>query len=141
MYKKLLSAATAANSAPSAAPGNAAATGFWLKAKGGGSIHPASSVAIIAVRSTAGSGTMNVLVKLWGYCEKNSAWEPLGGDPSDALRGVINDGNYIGEDGANTIRHQEVITHLDQLDGIYAEIVDINGTSTAVDVILRGKGS
>lgn len=120
---QLLSAATATNSAPSGAT-----AGF--------AIHQPTDRALFCLKSTAGSGTMTVTVKLWGYCPAMSEWSPLGVHATAATKGILNSGNAIEEIAADTLRHAEEIFGLMRISRVYAEITAIGGTSTAVSAWL-----
>src|SRR5574342_976860 len=91
---QLLNAATATNGAPTTV-----VQGVPL----GGVLD----LGTIAVASTAGSGTMIVTLKLWGYVDALSAWLPLGTSATDANRGLLNAGNSIGEINANQLHFAE----------------------------------
>jgi hypothetical protein len=86
----------------------------------------------------AGSGTMDVTIRIWVYSELTHKWAPLGINASTlTLRGVLNDGVAITEDGADNLTHTEPVQFLSAWDYIYAEVVAINGTATAVDLFLN----
>lgn len=125
---RLVDAATTTNGAPSGASAGvslaAIATTFDLLQK-----------AIVIVRSTAGSGTMTVTVRLWGYSIVAANWSPLDAG-ADATKGVINAGSVMGETGADEIDHSEPIEGIGPFDRLYAEITAIAGTATAVTVEL-----
>ncbi len=91
---------------------------------------------VLQMVSTAGSGTMTVTVRLWVYSELTHAWHPLGVNATMTLRGVIDDGTAITEDGADVLTHTEPVQFLSGWDYIYPEIVAIGGTATAVDLFL-----
>lgn len=97
------------------------------------------SEGIINIVSTAGSVTMTVGIRVWGYNEISAAvgWSPvpLGviGTGTDATRGSLNSGVAIGEvTAADTIRYSEVISYLSLYSRIYLQVTSIGGTSTAV---------
>ncbi len=123
MSIQLLSAVTATNSPPTAAT-----DGVDVKASG-----ILRDEAYVLVKSTDGSGTMTVTVKLWGWYDTVSAWAPLG---IGSTKGVLNDGTAIAEETADNIVHVESLSGLTQLQRVYAEITAIGGTSTAIDVFL-----
>lgn len=141
MHITLVSGATATSAAPSASTdgvdirngatsGSAGAYAVGLRD---------SDWATCLVRSTAGSGAMDVTVKLWGMHVEESGtaiWYPLGSNATDSLRGVLNQGNAIGEVSADSIRHSEIVQGLSSFRRIYAQITAINGTSTAITVKL-----
>jgi len=89
------------------------------------------------LQSVAGSGTMDVTIRIWVYSELTHKWSPLGINVTITLRGVLNDGTTITEDGADNLTHTEPVQFLSLWDWIYGEIVAINGTSTAVDLFLN----
>lgn len=132
---QLLNAATATNSPPSGAT-----AGFPLKDKTPGKApnfrwnHYPSGV--IHVQSTAGTGTMTVTLRLWGYSKATSTWLPLGSNATMATRGVLNLGNAITEDGSDNLCHAEPVTGLGSFTRVYLEITAIGGTNTAVSAYL-----
>ena len=121
----LLTATTATNGPPSGA--------------GAGKDMPhTTDIATLFVHSTAGSATMTVTLRLWGYSAYTGKWYPLGTGTA-ALKGVINAGAAIAEDaslGADTLLHAEVVTSLQRIDRVYLEVLAIGGTSTAVTAVL-----
>ncbi len=121
---RILEGATATNAAPS---GSSAGVAIPT------ALGPLPSSTIVLVRSTAGSATMTVTIKLWGYSSAASQWFPLG-IGADALKGVLNGGAAIGETGTDVIQHTEIVAGLFSFDRIYAEVVAIGGTSTAINV-------
>lgn len=136
---QLLNAATATNSPPSGAT-----AGFPLKDKTPGKgpafrwNHYPSGV--ILVKSTAGSGTMTVTLRVWCYSPVTSAWHPLGSSSTVANRGVLNAQSAIAEDGADNLVHAEPVTGLGAFTRIYLEITAIGGTATAVSAYLVEDG-
>lgn len=87
---------------------------------------------VLAIASTAGSGTMTATFRLWGKLPVGGGiWVPLG-PGADATKGTLNTGSAIGETGTDTLRHSEVVEHLGMFDRLYVEITAIGGTSTAV---------
>jgi hypothetical protein len=88
--------------------------------------------AVLALASTAGSGTMTVTARLWGKLPMASGiWVPLG-PGADATKGQINSVAAIGETGSDTLRHSEVVENLALFERLYLEITAIGGTSTSV---------
>lgn len=92
------------------------------------------------LRSTAGSGTMTVAVRLWGYYSTLAAWSPIGTGPI-TTRGYVNAGVTLGETEADKIAFSEVLKEnvwgLRACDRIYAEITAIGGAaSTAVSAVM-----
>ena len=122
---ELLAATTATNSPPSG--GSAGLSVNELRQYG-----QLPDRAVLALASTAGSGTMTVTCRLWGHLPTASGiWVPLG-PGADATKGQINSVAAIGETGADTIRHSEVIENLALFDRLYLEVTAIGGTSTSV---------
>lgn len=132
---QLLTAATATNGVPSGAT-----AGFSLKGRTPGKpqantwYHRNSGE--VVVKSTAGSGTMTVTLRLWGYNAQSAAWHPLGSDATEANRGVLNAKSAIDEDGADVLTHAEPVTGLAGFIRIYLEITAIGGTLTAISAWL-----
>ncbi len=122
---QVLTAATATNSPPTL---GSATVGF--------PIHQPCDRATFVLKSTAGSGTMTVTVKLWGYFPAMAEWAPLGVHATAATKGVLNDGNAIAETTTDGIQHAEEIFGLMRCSRIYAEITAIGGTSTAISAWL-----
>ena len=128
----LLTSATATNSAP--AGGSAGASTNGLKV--GGNVPDTCS---IFVKSTAGSGTMTVTIKIFGYVGASpisGSWFPLGTHATAATRGILNEGNAIDEVVPNGLRHVEPISYVGTFDRLYAEVTAIGGTATAVSVFV-----
>lgn len=122
---ELLASATATNSPPSGA-----SAGLALGSLTQYGVAPES--AVLAIASTAGSGTMTATFRVWGYLPVGGGiWVPLG-PGADSTKGVVNLETAIGETGADTIRHSEVIENLGMFSRLYLEITAIGGTSTAV---------
>jgi hypothetical protein len=122
---ELLAAATATSAQPSAA------TDGVVKPSGVDRVD-------LFLRSTAGSGDMEVTVRLWGYQPEFDEWFPLsiGSGAGDAVNrsGWMNGGAPIEESGADEIRHYEAVENLSLFGRLYAQVVAIGGTSTAVDL-------
>lgn len=121
----LLTAATAVNGAPSGATAGVA-------------LPHQTDLATLFVHNTAGSATMTVTLRLWGYKTSTAKWYPLGTGTA-ALKGVLNAGAAIAEDatlGADTLLHCEVVTSLHKINRVYLEVAAIGGTSTAVTAVL-----
>jgi hypothetical protein len=122
---EMLASATATNSPPSGA-----SAGLEINALRQFGKLPDKAALVIA--STAGSGTMTATFRIWGRVPMGSGiWVPLG-PGADATKGVINLETAIGETGADTLRHTEMIENLALFDRLYLEITAIGGTSTAV---------
>jgi hypothetical protein len=127
---KLLEAATATNGSPVGTP----TAGYPI----GDLVKGGSPDGTIFIASTAGSGTMTVTLRLWGYDATANAWAPLGTGTA-ALKGILNGGVAIAEDstiGADVLRHTEVVGSLWAFDRIYLEITAIGGTATAISAWL-----
>ena len=124
---RLVDAAIANNNAPSGASAGVA--------NPQPDIGPLPDGAEVLVRSTAGSATMVVTVRLWGYSTVAATWFPLGPGAA-ATKGYLNNGAALDElpTVANTISHAERVRGLFSFDRIYAEILVIGGTSTAITV-------
>lgn len=136
---QLLSAAIATNGVPSGAT-----AGFDLKQR-----TPGRSSAnrwqhyptgVILVKSSAGSGTMTVTLRVWCYSLVTAAWHPMGSSATESLRGVLNAQSAIDEDGADVLVHAEPITGLGAFARIYLEVTAIGGTSTAINAYLVEDG-
>jgi hypothetical protein len=121
---ELLASATAGNSPPSGASAGLAVSAIADANQFG---IPRNVSLILA--STAGSDTMTVSARLWGY--DGTRWLPVG-TGGDGTKGMLNGGATIGETGSNTIRHVEPLDLLEHFSRLYLELVTIGGTSTAV---------
>lgn len=130
---KLLSGATATTSAPSAAT-----DGYALRKQTPGTTYvwDGRNIGLVTVYSTAGSGTMTVTIRLWMFKVNSGKWFPLGRSTTESDRGLLN-GGAIDEDGADNLVHAELIQGLSAFDRIYAQVVAIGGTATAVDCDLE----
>lgn len=122
---ELLASATATNSPPSGA--SAGLSVDAIKAVFGTVPQTMS----LHVCSTAGSGTMTVTLRLWGYLGATLGWTPIGTGP-DATKGYLNDGVALGETSADGIAHVEIVDLPGHFVRLYLEIVAIGGTATAV---------
>jgi len=141
MKIQLLSAATATNSPPTAGSTD---VGFGLAGidnpqAGVSHFVPVDGQCAIVVKSTAGSATMTVTLKFWVYAVAVAEWMPLGTHSGDSTKGVLNQGNAIGEVAANSLLHTELVNGLQHYDRVYLEITAIGGTDTAVDAYLVGR--
>ncbi len=134
MFIRLLNAATATNSPPSGASAGVSLRTRQPGVDGGN--WRGKNDGVFLVKSTAGSGTMTVTLRVWGYSPLTSAWHPLGSNATEATRGVLNAGNAIDEDGADVLTHSEPVSGLAAFSRIYLEITAIGGTSTAVSTWL-----
>lgn len=124
---ELLTAATATNSPPSGA-----SAGVDIDTLIGGERPRAGA---ITVASTAGSGTMTVTIRLWGYRKAGLVWVPLGAGYG-ATKGTINGGGAIDMTGTAMIRHAEPVDMPAMFQRVYAEITAIGGTATAISAWL-----
>lgn len=125
MQITLLTAATATNGVPSGATA-------------GVKMPHLTDVATLFVHSTAGSDSMTVTLRLWGYNNYTAKWYPLGIGTA-ANKGIINAGAAIAEDtstGADTILHAEIVSGLFRIDRVYLEVTAIGGTATAITAVL-----
>lgn len=96
------------------------------------------STVTLHLYSTAGSGTMTASGRLWGRIPNATGtphWHPLG-TGNDSTKGMINEGNVLGETSADKLRHCEPVELLPEFDRLYFEVVSIGGTSTSVTVEL-----
>jgi hypothetical protein len=137
---KLLTAATATNSAPSGA-----AAGVSRKGAPGATTNSPNGLgecdeAVILIASTAGSGVMTGTFKLWGYSPLSAAWHPIGTHATAATKGVLNQGNAIGETGTDVVTHAELVQGLGVFTRLYLEITAIGGTNTAFSAWLANGG-
>lgn len=139
MKIRLLNEATATNGAPSAATDGFSLRGQAASAAGESNEPPWGSTAAIAINSTAGSGTMTGTFKLWVYANATAVWMPYGTDATAANKGLLNEGNAIGETGTDTIRHTELVNGLWHYDRVYLEITAIGGTGPAFTAYLFGR--
>src|SRR3990167_3455428 len=98
MNIQLLTAATTANSAPALST-----DGLALSTTAAG-VELSGYRSLLLVKSTAGSGTMTVNIRMWGYSAVSAAWHPLGVG-ADSTKGTINLVAALGETGADAIRH------------------------------------
>jgi hypothetical protein len=133
---EMLSSATAVNSPPAGASAGISVNDLSIFG-----IPPARMV--LAIASTAGSGTMTATFRLWGYLPVGGGlWVPLG-PGGDTAKGVLNLEAAIGETSADSIRHAEVIENPGMFQRLYLEITAIGGTATAVTAwfVVRRPGS
>lgn len=123
---RLLNAVTATNSPPTASTDGQPTNDI----KVGGNVP---DMALITVRSTAGSATMTVTLKLWGFSLAAADWCPVGTDATAANKGLLNQGNAIPEGPeADTIQHTEPLADPGLFTRLYMEVTAIGGTATAV---------
>ncbi len=84
------------------------------------------SEATARVRSTAGSATMTVTIRVWGY-QGALDWVPLG---------YLNGGSAIGETSTDSIQYAEPLSLPEHFTRIFFEVTAIGGTNTAVTCYL-----
>lgn len=126
---RLLNSVTATSLPPSAATDGVPLNG--ARPSGGGYYNQVKDAAVLSLRSTAGSGTMEVMCRLWGW-HPATLWTPMGiGDPV-ADRGLINDGVTVAEDGADTLVHSQPVSGLSACTRVYLQVTAIGGTGTAI---------
>lgn len=89
----------------------------------------------VKLKSTAGSGTMTVTGRLWGY--DGLDWNPLGNGSDGTTKGVINSGNAITEVSADKLAHLEPVSLPAFVTRLYFEVTAIGGTSTAVTAYVQ----
>lgn len=82
------------------------------------------------VKSTAGSGTMTVTLRVWMRLGGTIGW--VVAKPLNVSSAAPHTAVAIPETSADAIAHTEPVAVLDGADRIYLEIVAIAGTSTAV---------
>jgi hypothetical protein len=99
--------------------------------------HDDEDAAIVAY-STAGSSTMTVTLKLWLFDGIARRWYPAGTNATAASKGLLNEGNAIGETGTDKIRHTEAVGNIRHFIRAYLEITAIGGTDTAISAYLVG---
>lgn len=123
---QVLTAATATNNPPSGAGAGFAIPRNWDEVR-------------FSLRSTAGSATMSVTIKAWGYdAGATDAWFPIGTHATDdTLKGVLNRGSAIDENRSDKLEHTELIGGIRGFSRLYFEITAITGTSTAVSAWVR----
>lgn len=112
---ELLASIDAANGAPSANAGLSADTVRAL-------LGNLPDTMRVGIKSTAGSGTMTVTLKLWMKLGA-AGW---------FVAKALNGGSAIAETGTDTIGYSEEVSTLGAADRYYLEVVSIAGTGTAV---------
>lgn len=92
----------------------------------------------VAVRTTAGSGTMTATIKLWaGYRISTSAGVYLAASPgAAATAGVLNGGAANDEHATDNINRMDVLSYPRLARKYAAQVTAIGGTATAVTVDL-----
>lgn len=130
MQLKVLNAATATNGVPTADT-----DGFEM---GRNNNNTPVGIVSFLLASVAGTDTLTCLLKLWVRSRVSGTWMPHGTHPTDAKRGLLNQGNAIGELAApaDSLDHTELIGGLQNYDRAYIEIVTIGGTDTALSAWL-----
>ena len=121
---ELLASATATNSPPSGASAGVPVTSLQWD-------YRVPDTVTLLIYSTAGSGTITVTCRIWGYHPKAAEWFPLGTGTASG-KGVVNNGAAIAEDQADQISHAEPLDLPIHFTRLYLEITAIGGTSTAV---------
>lgn len=93
---------------------------------------------VVILRSTAGSGTMTVTARLWGFRADVGTWVPIGSSATADNRGVINLASAIAETTApaDQLRYADVVDAMWAFERAYLEITAIGGTATAVSAWL-----
>lgn len=124
---EILASATATNSPPSGASAGAALSAL-------GRNRPFLR-GTFKMKSTAGSATMTVTLRLWGYDAALAVWMPLGTGTGSG-KGVLNAGAAIDEVSADSLVHAEPLEFVGHFERLYVEITAIGGTSTAVTCYL-----
>lgn len=89
------------------------------------------------VWNTAGSGTITVGVRMWGYYYGVNRWLIVPGSRGVATNGGLFDGNVFGEAGSDIIAYAEVLENITGCSRLYAELTFVGGTSTAVTVAVQ----
>lgn len=127
----LFSGLTATNSPPSSASDGVDLNAIAIAGN-------VSDSATLLIKSTAGSGTMTVTVKLWGYVADTAIadWFPLGANSDATKKGLVNNASAIDEHATDSLRHAEVLSFPGHFDRIYAEVTAIGGTSTTLSAFL-----
>ncbi len=124
---RMFDGAAAVGAVPTGAPSETPAdgVGFAMSALGFGNVGPMD--ATLRVRSTAGTGTLAVTIRRWGYAVESGIWTPTG-IGTGAAKGIINGGAALDETGTNLIRHAEPLFYVHHFDGIYFQITDAPAT-------------
>lgn len=90
------------------------------------------------------AGDLRILIKIWGFTlfqqtslMQEGIWAPLGivnptadepeGDTN--LKGVMNNGQYIRDVRDNQLGHLEQVCGIQDVDGLYAQILDFQGNT------------
>ena len=128
----LLTAQNGTNSAPSVDTDGVSTNGLRV----GGNIPDTCTV---MVKSTAGSGDMSVTLKLWAYSGDTGIWAPLGTHATAASKGILNEGNAIGETNTDYIAHAEPVSYLGHFDRVYCEVTARGGSGVVVSVYVLGE--
>jgi hypothetical protein len=101
------------------------------------------SVGTLRIASTAGSGTMTISGRLWGYYPAvpipaggtvPARWCPLGtsDDGTDALRGAVNGGFPIGETSTDQVDFVEQVAGFDMATRLAFQCTAVTGTFAVV---------
>lgn len=133
---RLLEGISATNSPPS---GSSAGLAIPSMSNAAAQIWPLPSSVVLALYTTAGSGTASVTARLWGYLPVAGVWVPAG-TGADGTKGTINAGAAIGETGSDTIRHSEIIAGLFTFDRLYVELTAVTTATVNVDLLIGPAG-
>lgn len=120
---EVLASAIATNSPPSGA-----SAGLDMNVVSG-AFGGIPSVMTARISSTAGSATMTVTIRVWGY-QGALGWAAIG---------YLNGGAAIAETSADSIQYVEPLDLPGHFSRIYFEITAIGGTDTAVTGYLIGR--
>lgn len=118
---ELLASATAANGIPSGAAAGIATNALKNNNRLPDRIR-------VGVKSTAGSVTMTVTLRVWGYAA--GVW--FGIKDLNASSAAPSTAVAIAETSADAIQYSEEVSGISGCSRIYLEIVAIGGTNTAV---------
>ena len=101
--------------------------------------------AAVSIKSTAGSGTLTLMIRLWAYTPENG-WAPLGvsATGTDGDKGKLNNAVLMTNTatGSNTplLAHSEPVSGLVGYTRLYAEVFTITGSSAAFTVTMSARG-
>ena len=118
---ELLASATAANGIPSASTAGISTNSLADLGRVPDKIR-------VGVKSTAGSGTMTVTLRVWGYA--GAIWFRL--KDLNASSAAPHTAVAIAETSADALQYSEEVTGISGCARIFLEVVAIAGTSTAV---------
>ena len=83
----------------------------------------------VFVHNAAGTNPVNCKIQLWAYSIVTGLSYPWGVGAA-TTRGVLNEGNSIGEADTDKVRHWERIEGPGMADGIMARVTESNGTGS-----------